>query len=121
MKNNTEHSRYEVGEWREDREHPWWAKVYIGGNFQAAEMVCRDFCFPFGLCVTIEETKFIFGGGTEEGVVIGLIQYPPFPEEEESLERKAVEIGQKIAEASFQWSFTVVSPGGNIFCSRRRK
>ena len=120
MKHNSNHRRYEVGEWREDVVDAWWARIYVGGNQQAAEMVCREACFPQGLCVTIDPTLYVFAGGTEGGVCVGMIQYPPFPEEQESLEARAITLGRAIAEANHQWSFTIVTPTRNIYCSRRR-
>jgi len=121
MEANAKHKRYEVREWREDVEPAWWARVYVGGNLQAAEMVCRNACFPHGLCITLEPTLYIFAGGTESGVVAGLIQYPPFSEESSILRQKAIELGKAIAEACCQWSFTVVTPSECIYYSRRKK
>jgi len=121
MTHNTKHNRYEIGEWRCDRIDGWWAFLYIGGSYQIAETECRKACFPKGLCVTIEPTKYIFAGGSEEGVRIGFIQYPPFPEDVDLIKEKAIQLGQSIAEATCQWSFTIVTPETNIFYSRRRK
>ena len=120
MKNNSEHRRYEAGDWREDAVNAWWARLYVGGNLQAAEMVCRAACFPKGLCVTIEPTTYIFAGGSEPGVCIGFIQYPPFPEEVATLRQKAIDVGRAVAEACYQWSFSIVTPGEIVYLSRRR-
>jgi hypothetical protein len=116
-----EHNRYDVGDWLSKSVESWWANVFIGGNYNASEMACRDICFPKGLCVTIEKTKYIFGGGSEDGVRVGLIQYPPFPETIECLMQKAISVGKKIAEENKQFSFTVVTPTENIFFSRIKK
>lgn len=116
---NIKHQRYEIGEWKRSDINGWWATLYVGGNFQNTEMICRKFCFPKGLCVTIEKTKYVFGGGVEDGIKIGFIQYPPFPEPIENILEKMIKIGKKIAEGSFQFSFSIVTSNNNIFFSRR--
>lgn len=121
MENNKEHNRYETGEWSSDRVVGWAATVYVGGNYQTSEMVCRKACYPKGLCITIEPTKYIFAGGSEDGVRVGFVQYPPFPEEENKLLERAVTLGRDIAEAGHQWSYLVVTPKENLFFSRRKK
>jgi len=120
MENNSEHRRYQINDWKQDNIKTWWAFIYIGGNFQTSEMICRKLCFPKGLCVTIEPVKYIFAGGTEDGVRIGMIQYPPFPEKEKALVEKAILVGKEIAEANYQWSFSIITPTENIYLSRRK-
>ena len=120
-KNTNKHQRYSVDQWSSDETKVWWARVYVAGNYQSAEMVCRECCFPKGLCVTLEPTKYIFAGGTEDGVCVGLIQYVPFPEKKEILVEKAVFIGKRIAEINCQWSFSIITPTDSIFYSRRKK
>jgi hypothetical protein len=120
MINNTTHKRYEVGEWLEDSEPCYWCWIYVAGDLSSSEQVCRRLAFPSGLCVTTESVKYIFGGGTEDGVRIGLIQYPPYPETENDLLDKAILIGKEVAEVNYQWSFSVVDPYKVRFYSRRR-
>jgi len=121
MENNTKHNQYEIGEWREDEVKTWWAYIYIAGDISPSEIKCRELCFPKGLCVTIEPVKYIYAGGAEEGFRVGMIQYPPFPEDEEILYEKAITVGRSLAELNYQWSFTIVTPNGIFFHSRRRK
>jgi hypothetical protein len=121
VRNNKEHSRYEVGEWSRDSVQGWWAWVYVAGDLAITKQVCRKLCFPKGLCVTIESVDYIYAAGLEEGVRIGLVQYPPFPEEEYVLLEKAIDVGKAVAEANYQWSYSVVTPEKNYFFSRRKK
>ena len=111
--------RYKVGDWESKEEPAWSAFVYVAGDYNTSEMALRDICFPSGLCVTIEKVKYIFGGGSEDGVRVGLIQYPKFPESIECLMEKAEMIGKKLCEANFQFSFTIVSDDRNVYYSRR--
>lgn len=115
------HTRYVLGDWRTETRESWWAWVYVGGSLDEAEMVCRRFCLEEGLCVTIRKCHYIFPGGSEYGVQIGLIQYPPFTTDEATLNDLALRIGQAIAEANGQWSYTVVTKDKCIFRSRRNK
>jgi|SRR3989338_6026358 len=56
----------------------------------------RDFLQEYvnrvGLCVTVSPTTFIYKDGREDGVVIGLINYPRFPTTEDALKKQAEEI-----------------------------
>ena len=40
---------------------------------------------------------------------------------EESLLEKAINVGREIAEANYQWSYSVITPIKNYFFSRRKK
>lgn len=111
--------RKTVGDWKSKNCKTWYAWVYIAGDYHTAKKVCEEFCFPSGLCVTVEEVDFMFGGGQETGARVGLIQYPPFEEEENILLDKAVDIGKRIAKSNHQFSFTVVAKEETHFYSRR--
>ena len=65
--------------WNETRLKSYWAWIYVAGDLGVAEKVCREYCFDVGLCVTVKPVNYIFTGGTETGVQIGLIQYVPYP------------------------------------------
>jgi len=118
---NLEAVSYECGEWHFDELPSWWAWIYVGGDRGVAERVCREMVFPSGMCVTVEETLYIFAGGTENGVRIGLIQYPRYPDNELNLLEKAISVGKKVAEENYQWSFSVVTPNEIRTYSRRRQ
>jgi hypothetical protein len=64
------------------------AAIYIAGDLNAARATCRDFCMT-SLCVTIEPVEFIYTGGSETGVRVGLINYPRFPAEPDAIWPKA--------------------------------
>lgn len=117
----TEHSRYIVKEWENKNIDTYWAHLYVAGDYNITKNKLREIAFPSGLCVTIEKLEYIYAGGVEEGVRIGLIQYPPFPEAIISIRNKMMSIGYKIAELNAQWSFTIVMPDITVFCSRRDK
>jgi hypothetical protein len=121
MINNSPHGTCEKGEWRRDALRAYKAEIYVAGDIETCKRVCRQECFRKGLCVTVEPVTYVFTGGAEEGVRVGLIQYPPFPASEESILERAVALGELLAEACCQWSYAVCSTDRHVFCSRRRK
>lgn len=115
------HRQYDVADWKDGSIKTWTASIYIGGDIDVARQKIRELCFPKGLCATLIPTEYIYAGGEEKGFVIGMIQYPPFPETEKSLENKAVKVGKEIAKVCFQWSFSVVMPSKTLYFSRRQR
>ena len=61
-------------------EPTYWVKIYLSGPLAVIEQVCREECLKKGLCVTVEPTRFIYTGGEETGALVGLINYPRFPQ-----------------------------------------
>jgi hypothetical protein len=99
-------------------EKTYWAKIYQSGPIGVAEQVIRRECFPGGLCVTIEPTKFIFLGGEEMGFVVGLINYPRFPETSESILQKAKDLALKILDETYQSTTLIMTPDDTIWFSK---
>jgi hypothetical protein len=91
-------------------EDTWWAKIYMSGPIGIAEQVCREECFREGLCVTIEPTRFIYTGGEETGYVVGLINYPRFPQSREAITERAEKLALLLLERTFQHSALLMTP-----------
>jgi len=94
-------------------------KLYIAGPIEDAKRVIRRAAFPKGLCVTIEPTLYIYAGGEEAGYVVGLLQYPRYPEAEVVIFEKAEALLIELIKATDQWSGLLVSPTLTRFVSRR--
>lgn len=92
--------------------------IHIAGSRLAATEACREFCLR-GLCVSISEEDFVFTGGMEAGVRIGLINYPRFPKSAEEIEATAIDLARYLIEKLHQQSCTVVSDNRTIWLSRR--
>lgn len=92
--------------------------VYIACSKDEAISFMRRFC-ESGFCVNISECEYVYKYGMESGVRIGLINYPRFPLDQDELCRHAELIGIGLSESTSQGSFTIVSPHGNKFYSRR--
>lgn len=92
--------------------------IHIAGSRAAAIEACREFCLR-GLCVSIAEEDFVFTGGMESGVRIGLINYPRFPKSREDIFSVAVELAQFLIERLHQQSCSVVGDTSTVWLSRR--
>lgn len=97
----------------------WEAAIYCGlrPGYQpalhapaVAERVCRAFCDRVGLCVTVTPTTFVYTGGEEPGVRVGLVNYPRFPAEPGDLEARTLELAGLLKEALDQLRVTAVMP-----------
>jgi hypothetical protein len=97
----------------------FYAKIYLAGSLETIKNVCREYCKQVGLCVTVSETLFIYTGGEEYGVEIGLLNYPRFPDTDDSIFGRALELAGKCRDAAFQHSYLVITPEDTIWNSTR--
>lgn len=93
--------------------------ILIAGDLAQAKQVCREYCFEVGLCVTVEPVTYIYTGGEEEGVRVGLINYPRFPTGPRDLEEKAIALARMLLERLCQHSYSIVGPVETEWFSRR--
>lgn len=94
------------------------ATIYIAGDLAVARQVCREFC-QTGLCVTVEPTEYIYTGGAEAGVRVGLLNYPRFPTEPDRILDRAFALADTLRERLCQHSWLVVTPTDTIWNSTR--
>lgn len=95
------------------------ATIFIAGDYSHATQVCQEFCMSIGLCVTIEPVEYIYTGGRESGVRIGLINYPRFPDEPNIIFDKALCLARLLRTRLAQHSFSVVATDKTIFETTR--
>ena len=93
--------------------------IFIAGDIEQAKQVCREYCFDVGLCVTVEPTAYIYTGGEEAGVRIGLINYPRFPATLAEIREKANILADRLMHSLCQQSYSVVGPEETEWFSRR--
>lgn len=105
----------------ERTEKTYTIKIYLSGDIEIIKQACRKYCLEFGLCVTINETLFIYTGGEEYGVEIGLLNYPRFPTTPESLDITALELATECRNAAMQHSYLVVTPAETIWNTTREQ
>ena len=84
--------------------------IWMAGDLATTKQALRGYCYERGLCVTVTSTIFIYTGGEEAGVSIGLVNYPRFPSTPESLWDKALEIARMLVPACHQRTALVVGP-----------
>jgi hypothetical protein len=95
--------------------------IFIAGDCDVARKVCRDLCDMIGLCVTVTPTTYVYTGGEEAGVIIGLINYPRFPSQQVLLEDKAILLAKELREELGQESFSVQTPTTTTWFSWRKE
>lgn len=95
----------------------WTVEIFIAGNLADAERACRKYCQK-GLCVTVQPCEYVYTGGQESGVRIGLKAYPKFPKERGRISLEAEGLAAKLMDALFQNTCMVCSPDQHIWLSR---
>lgn len=93
--------------------------IYVGLKERESEIVhsvdeVRDavkrYCNDIGFCVSLTQTEFIYTNGSESGVIIGLINYPRFPSNEDVLWRHALNIAAFLQCTCGQLRVSIVGP-----------
>jgi ferredoxin len=96
-------------------------RIWIAGDAAVARQVCREYCMTVGLCVTVTPTDFIYTGGQEAGVVVGLLNYPRFPDKPPALAEKAMQLAGRLRAALCQHSVLVEGPDITTWISEREQ
>jgi hypothetical protein len=96
------------------------ATIFMAGDYADAVRLCRQFCMT-GLCVTVERAEFVYTGGAESGVRVGLINYPRFPSEPADLFAKAEALAEHLIEGLSQHSASIVASDRTVWLSRREQ
>jgi hypothetical protein len=92
--------------------------IFVAGDIAVAKQVCRSYCYQIGLCVTVEPVAYIYTGGEEAGVRVGLINYPRFPSTEQELKAKADGLAVLLMEEMHQHSYSVAGPSETTWFTR---
>ena len=90
---------------------------YSGKTLDVTEAICQDYVNNVGLCVTVTKTKYFYVNGSEDGVIIGLINYPRFPESESAIKNKAIALAKKLKLGLGQLRVSIVCPDETIMIS----
>jgi hypothetical protein len=93
--------------------------IFIAGDPNQAKAICRAFCDAEGLCVTVTPTAYVYTGGEEAGVIVGLINYPRFPTEPRTIAFKAKTLALELMMKLEQQSVTVQLPDETLWFSVR--
>ena len=95
--------------------------IYIAGSYSKALKILQEYCDDVGYCVTLSTTFYVYKGGKEAGVKVGLINYPRFPSDPVNIIAKAIEIAEKLRVGLKQESFSIETPHDTIWYSYRKE
>lgn len=84
--------------------------IHIAGSARRAEEACRAYFEQIEGCVAVTPTCYIYSGGSEPGVTVRLINYPPYPCTEAELMAKAGRLAEFLREQLGQQSYTIQGP-----------
>ena len=94
--------------------------IFIAGNYSHAVRIAQNYCDRIGFCVTVTPTRYVYTGNNEEGVIVGLINYPRFPADQETIMNHAIELGNRLLEGLDQQSFSIQNPVKTVWYNYRR-
>lgn len=95
-------------------------QIFIAGDIAKATELCRAHCDEVGLCVTVTPTTYVYTGGEEDGVIVGLINYPRFPVEQVGLIYATAEaLAEELCLKMGQQSYTIQTPDAAFWTSYR--
>ena len=85
-------------------------KQYTGTTHKAslAKEWLQKYCDQIGFCVSVTHTKFIYKQGNENGLQIGLINYPRFPVMDSDIKAHAFKIATELMKILEQIRCTIV-------------
>lgn len=95
------------------------AQIYIAGDYSHAKRVCQRHCMDIGLCVTVEPIEYVYTGGCEAGVRVGLINYARFPAEPAVIYARALDLARILRVELAQHSFSIVATDKTVFDTTR--
>ncbi len=94
-------------------------KIYQSGDIEVAKQIIRKNVFEHGLCVTIEPVLFIYTGGEEQGFIVGLINYPRFPDNPENIWNRAIELAYQLLDDTYQHSSLIMDNLKTMWITKR--
>lgn len=95
--------------------------IYIAGDYDKAIKSTKEYCDETGYCVTVTPTVYVHTGGLPNGVIVGLINYPRFPQTPDTILERALVIAKKLRVDLEQESFSIETPDNTIWYSYRKE
>lgn len=93
--------------------------IYIAGDYDTAKRISREYCDQNGFCVTVTPTTYVYTGGEESGVIVGLINYPRFPKYFHELFKIAEDLAEVLCSGLNQQSYSIDTPTDTHWYSHR--
>jgi len=105
----------------------FWANIFVGlrrgyggkaPDFDDVLPLCQGYVEEVGLAVTISPTVFVYRGGMEYGVIVGLINYARFPSTPKKILAHALKLARILRKELGQERVTVMTPTESILIGR---
>jgi hypothetical protein len=93
--------------------------IFIAGLAKDVALRCRAYCDDVGFCVTVTETRYVYTGGFQFGVIVGLINYPRFPMTPEQIWAHAEALADMLCKRLGQDSYSIQAPDRTVWISYR--
>jgi hypothetical protein len=102
------------------------ATIYVGLRrgytnevmpFESVEKFIQEWVDRISICVTVTRTQFVYKKGNEPGLIVGFINYPRFPSEEQDIRMKALMLAGELLHFCKQMRMSVVFPDKTIMLS----
>jgi hypothetical protein len=93
--------------------------IFIAGDYDRAVRCAKAYCDEVGYCVSVTPTKYVYSGGEEGGVIVGLINYPRFPRNNDEIIDHAFVLSERLRKALDQKSYSIQTPKMTIWYSFR--
>lgn len=113
--------QFKIHNWKYKKSNTFGTSIYICGDIEIIKNICRKYCIDIGLCVNIIQADYIYSGGSETGVKIGLINYARFPDKKINITNKAIQLAKRIAIECCQFSFSIQTPKDTFYYYRVKK
>jgi len=101
------------------RVHTYKVEIFMGSrsgytekifSYEKVHDICQNYCNDVKLGLTLTKTEYIYVSGNEPGYIIGLINYPRFPDGEVNINEKAFTLAKLLLVNLEQERCTVMTP-----------
>jgi len=83
--------------------------------------ICNKYVNDAKYCVTVTPTKYFYVNGFEDGAIIGLINYPRFPNTKKGIIKKALELGNILMTELNQCRISITTPDNTYLLENKTK
>lgn len=104
------------------------AQIYVGTyckdegrqyDVEDLAYVCQDYCDEVGFCVSFTKTRFIYTNGSENGAIVGIINYPRFPSTPKILRQRTIKLAKLLQKATKQYKVSIVFQDETVMLERK--
>lgn len=81
---------------------------------QMARDIIAQYISAHPICVTVTPTEFIYPSGSEPGVIVGLINYPRFPQSPAAIKDHALFLADRLRHGLGQHRVSIVMPNETV-------